>query len=582
MAFDKVAICFANCLGNFVLMTAALKILRKSYAKIDLITDQDILNKHSAVKDMATALFDEIKTSYQPEFYDKVFCPKWSIPKCTPFKKQHILWSTGNSDFIGVHEVQMYLDMIDSKAFDGFLVPLADKPLLDSKKIKIVLANSSISGGSRKGNLTGWHGFSELSKILQDLGYQVVLVGQKDELKGCVGLSFVDKLNILETSYVISQCDLMISVDTGLMHIAGALGIPVVLLAGPTPVTKVHPITSDYKVVRKFISCAPCYQTALWTLCKDPICMKQININDVLSQVFNFKLKKDTHEIQQQDKCAFDLSLHPHPDTTILKFPFHEIEEVIYNPTHDMLGDLFGAVFILGWLKDRYPNLKVSWYRGKTNTRQGTEWFSSFNVLDWVDLDIYKFYDDLPSDKLVISSCGDFHVWHDLVCISKNSGWYPKIEKKFSKLDLPDSYVVFHILQPMDNGDRNGSYVKRRSLDFEKYETLAHMLVAEGISVVRVGASYDMVRKIDDIIDLSGDLTLDESLKVIGGAKVFVGGDTGLKLIANAMEIPCVVEIDDKSKALGGLGGCDLGFLKVFPLKVDVGILFDTIKGSFL
>ena len=579
MASGKVAICFANCLGNFILMTAALKILRKTYKKIDMITDQDILIKHPAVEAMALFLFDDVKTSYHPEFYDKVFCADWSIPECVPVEKTSLLWSTGKSDFNGVHEVQIYLDMIDSEAFDGFLVPLANKPILNSEKIKIVLANSSVYEGSRKGALTGWQNFPELSVILQDLGYQVVLVGKKDELKGCVGLNFVDKLNIFETSYVISQCDLMISVDTGLMHIAGALGVPMILLAGPTPVTKVHPIISDYKVVRKFISCAPCYQTALWSLCKDPVCMRQIEVNDVLSQVFSSNLKKAFKEIQHQDKLSFDLSLHPHPDTTILKFPFHEIDEVVYNPTHDMLGDLFGAVFVLRWLKDRYPKLRISWYRGKSNTRQGTEWFSNFNVLDWIDLKIHKFYDDIPSNKLVISSCGDFHVWHDLICISKNLDWYPKIDKKVSFLDLPDKYVVLHILQPTDNGDRNGSYVKRRSLDFEKYEKLAYALEADDISVVRIGASYDMVRKIDGIIDLSGDLSLDESLRVVSGAAVFIGGDTGLKLVANTMNIPCVVEIDAKSKSIGGLGGCDPKYLKAFPMKTSKESLLTAVKG---
>ena len=287
MSNGKIAIQFSNCLGNFIMMTAALKILRGSHDIIDLITDEKVLNDHPAVKAMAEEFFDDIKVGMQLESkYDKIYTAVWSRPSWMP--KISFDWHVGTS------EVQIYLDMIQkTKAdFDGLLVKRADKPKLKGVRPRIALANSSTSRGSRMGHIVGWDKFPQLSKTLTQLGFDVILVGQGDELKGCEGQNFIDKLNIFETSFVISQCDLIICVDTGLMHLANSLGVSIILLAGPGCVTKSRPTISKFKVVRKFISCAPCYQKGFWSLCKSPRCMQMIEVEDVLSTVFAFNLRE--------------------------------------------------------------------------------------------------------------------------------------------------------------------------------------------------------------------------------------------------------------------------------------------------
>jgi ADP-heptose:LPS heptosyltransferase len=272
-------------------MTAALKILRQQHDKIDLITDEKVLNDHPAVKAMAEEFFDDIKIKepFESE-YKKVYTAAWSRPSWMP--KLALDWRIGTS------EVQVYLDMIQKTkiAFEGFLTKTADKPKLEGTKPRIALANSSLSKGSRKGHITRWNKFPQLSKTLIDLGFDVILVGQGDELKNCRGQKFVDKLDIFETSFVISQCDLMVCVDTGLMHLADSLKVPIVLLAGSTFVTKAGPVLSKHKIIRKFISCAPCYQTGLWNLCDSPKCMQMIEVEDVLRKVFSFNLRDAYYE----------------------------------------------------------------------------------------------------------------------------------------------------------------------------------------------------------------------------------------------------------------------------------------------
>ena len=294
MSNGKIAVRFSNCMGNFILMTSALKILRDVHDKIDLITDDFVLDRYLAVKAMAEEFFDDILIKDPPEgIYKKVYTAVWSRPSWL-FKFSYD-WHTG------IPEVQIYLDMIEKSKedFEGFLVKVAEKPLLDGDHPRIVLTNSSISGGSRMGRIAAWDKFPQLSEALIDLGFDVILVGQGSVLDGCKGQNFVDKLDIFETAKVISQCDLMVCADNGLMHIADALKVPILLLAGPTLVTKSGPVLSDYKVVRKFISCAPCFQTGLWNLCKDSQCMKMIEVDDVLSKIFSFHLRDAFYELPQ-------------------------------------------------------------------------------------------------------------------------------------------------------------------------------------------------------------------------------------------------------------------------------------------
>jgi len=294
MSAARIAIGFSNYLGNFVIMTAALKLLReRDDSEICLITDEDSLYKSPAVKAMAEKLFDGIYTSYKKNAFDKVYVGDWSAPECMIKEKaafRRPVWWINHSSYAGMHEVQIYLNMINASNsdFSGFLTSVADDPILTGKKRRIVLANSSSRVGSRKGGRTGWNKFPDLSRALINLGYDVILVGQGGELDDCLGMSFVDKLNIFETSKVISQCDLMICVDTGLMHIADSLGVPIIVLAGPTPMTKAKPLVSKYAIVRKFMSCAPCYQSIFWNTCNNPICMSSITVEDVLKQLFQF------------------------------------------------------------------------------------------------------------------------------------------------------------------------------------------------------------------------------------------------------------------------------------------------------
>lgn len=73
----------------------------------------------------------------------------------------------------------------------------------------------------------------------------------------------------------------MVSTDTGPMHLATAVGTPVVALFGPTATWRTGPFGPNHQIIRKAMKCCPCFSRQ----CKATECMKQINVQDVLDGI---------------------------------------------------------------------------------------------------------------------------------------------------------------------------------------------------------------------------------------------------------------------------------------------------------
>ena len=89
------------------------------------------------------------------------------------------------------------------------------------------------------------------------------------------------KTDIAALKGLIKGADLVISCDSGTMHLASALGSPVVAIFGPTDPAYTGPFTEKRVVVRKTVDCAPCRRRE----CEDMRCMNLIEPEDVMQGV---------------------------------------------------------------------------------------------------------------------------------------------------------------------------------------------------------------------------------------------------------------------------------------------------------
>jgi 3-deoxy-D-manno-octulosonic-acid transferase/heptosyltransferase-1 len=82
------------------------------------------------------------------------------------------------------------------------------------------------------------------------------------------------------------RADVMVSTDTGPMHLAAAVGTPVVALFGPTAPNRTGPYGSGHHVIQASVPCSPCFKRRCTsTVVEEFGCMKWIEVSRVLQAV---------------------------------------------------------------------------------------------------------------------------------------------------------------------------------------------------------------------------------------------------------------------------------------------------------
>ncbi len=112
----------------------------------------------------------------------------------------------------------------------------------------------------------------------------------------CAGLpsrviNLAGMTSLRELSSLISHCDVILTNDSGPMHIADAIGTPIVALFGSTSEVVTGPYRSG-TLIHKHVECSPCYQR---TCPIDFRCMKRIEADEVyeaISKILNAKRSK--------------------------------------------------------------------------------------------------------------------------------------------------------------------------------------------------------------------------------------------------------------------------------------------------
>jgi lipopolysaccharide heptosyltransferase II len=82
-------------------------------------------------------------------------------------------------------------------------------------------------------------------------------------------INLVGRLSLGETAAAMLRCELVISNDTGPMHMAAALGVPVVGLFGPTQPNKWGPLGPRQVILRAPSHCPHCTERCMHTLTVD-------------------------------------------------------------------------------------------------------------------------------------------------------------------------------------------------------------------------------------------------------------------------------------------------------------------------
>ena len=182
-----------------------------------------------------------------------------------------------------------WLDSVPDDAFIGLNLPeekrRSAEEFLSESGVRRGVLRIAIGAGASYGSAKCWPAarFAELANRLQSQSdADVILFGTAAEaaVSNAIAaemrrppMDLTGKTAIADLPALLSQCHLFIGNDSGAMHVAGAVGLPVVAVFGPTDPDGTAPVTPRCSIVQQRPYCSPCFLRRCPT---DHRCMKDV------------------------------------------------------------------------------------------------------------------------------------------------------------------------------------------------------------------------------------------------------------------------------------------------------------------
>ena len=147
----------------------------------------------------------------------------------------------------------------------------------------------ALAPGAAYGPAKRWLGFPDLARELTARGKGVVVVGGEEdrEAAGAIHaagvLNLVGRTNLLEAIALLERCSLLVTNDSGAMHLGRAAGTQVVALFGSSSPDWTGPGPKEGTALWTKPVCSPCFRRKCPLLGDDHLqCLRQITMNSVL------------------------------------------------------------------------------------------------------------------------------------------------------------------------------------------------------------------------------------------------------------------------------------------------------------
>ena len=199
-----------------------------------------------------------------------------------------------------VHQIDYYIEMVRAlgctsagrdvrlrpgKDYDELAGALCNRFGIDDGRRLIGIAPGAAYGPAKKWFPERFAAVAD--RLVDDTGGQAILFGSGGDrestaaVQGAARHPLIDiagATNLKEAITLISRCSLFISNDSGLMHVAGALGVPTVAIFGSTNPVTTSPVGERSVVIHHDVDCSPCLKPVCPT---DFRCMEMIGVEEV-------------------------------------------------------------------------------------------------------------------------------------------------------------------------------------------------------------------------------------------------------------------------------------------------------------
>jgi ADP-heptose:LPS heptosyltransferase len=277
-------------IGNVVLATPLLLTLFQYGLTIDVLVDGDYPDTAELLLDWSAlrAVFGGSRGRPDGRSYEVV------IPAIPPF-----YWSRYARAYRGMKNIvprppdrAFYRDEQDY--YLGFArtlgctidpPPYCFLPIAPDLSFGVSATTLVLAPGCKTGEMAAkrWPHFPALAESFAD----VVLVGTQDDLHHGDGhpmrfprhvRSLVGQLSLRKTAEVLAAGGVVVANDSGIGHIAAAVGVQTILVFGPTPDRTLGRLPGNAIVLRNGLPCEPCWFGARFVACGRRItCLGQLS-----------------------------------------------------------------------------------------------------------------------------------------------------------------------------------------------------------------------------------------------------------------------------------------------------------------
>jgi lipopolysaccharide heptosyltransferase II len=176
---------------------------------------------------------------------------------------------------------RLYVDPQASQEIEQLL----DTEGIQPDKLLIACHVSSNNGQSKRWPIPYWA--TLLDRLIREEGAQIILTGTPEDLPLIEKvmsrmrehpINLAGKTSLAQLAALLQRADLLISGDSGPMHIAAAVGAPLIAIHGPTDPAMSGPVSPKATVLCSHIWCSPCYNAQSTADCRfyTTQCMKNV------------------------------------------------------------------------------------------------------------------------------------------------------------------------------------------------------------------------------------------------------------------------------------------------------------------
>lgn len=205
--------------------------------------------------------------------------------------------------FIGEQTPDLGMNIEFPKLTDRPCPVSLDKPI-------VVVAPGGAKNYLNEDALRRWpiQHYVDLLRQLATLPIQLVVTGAATDLwvnpylEGIPHINLIGKLDLLDLTALLTKCKLLITHDSGPLHLSKLAGCPTIALFGPTnPWEKV----SRKENISVFwggehLSCRPCYDGKTYAKCGNNLCLASISPNSIMKRALEI-LEKEISYVKVHD-----------------------------------------------------------------------------------------------------------------------------------------------------------------------------------------------------------------------------------------------------------------------------------------